>query len=429
MNIVERAKAFRESLCALMKRGEWDWQECPHCGSRATTKNGSYQRKPWGEQGREQRRMQRHLCHACRKTYTEQSPELIPRSWYTRAVHRKVLDMQAHMGTSLRRAIEWMRAEIGQQGRYLFWHPLAEEPPDEEGCHLSERTGERWAGQAEEEAAESVAGQMEGIASSGELATDGLWARLRDGRKRVALMVADSVSGLVYPPVVVANEESAESWEALFTRLEVAGVSLQQINGLVSDGARGLLSYLQQKLPWAHQQRCVWHLWRNLGGRIAQQVKAAIDGLEEEAAKQMAEQVRDSLESALHEILDAVSYEAGEQALAKLRLMAWGEPLACWLEPLLDAALMHLMPCHQGLLRVSPEWLWRDYRLRLSHGRNHGSELRLERALLIWAIYHNFTPAQRRSEQKRTYRHPGQSPLEVAGASPGRLSYLDALGV
>jgi hypothetical protein len=98
---------------------------------------------------------------------------------------------------------------------------------------------------------------MEGIASLWELATDGLWARLRDGRKRVALMVADSVSGLVYPPVVVANEESADSWEALFTRLEGAGVSLEQINGLVSDGARGLLSYLQQKLAWVHQQRCV----------------------------------------------------------------------------------------------------------------------------------------------------------------------------
>jgi len=90
---------------------------------------------------------------------------------------------------------------------------------------------------------------------------------------------------------------------------------------------------------------------------------------------------------------------------------------------------MYLMPSHQGLSPVSPEWLWRDYRLRLSHGRNHGSEERLEQGLLIWAIYHNFEPAQRRREQKRKYRHPGQSPLEVAGAPPGSLSYLDALGI
>jgi hypothetical protein len=53
----------------------------------------------------------------------------------------------------------------------------------------------------------------------------------------------------------------------------------------------------------------------------------------------------------------------------------------------------------------------------------------LERAALVWAIYHNFEPAQWRSERKRHYRHPGQSPLQVAGAPPGAITYLDALGV
>jgi hypothetical protein len=53
----------------------------------------------------------------------------------------------------------------------------------------------------------------------------------------------------------------------------------------------------------------------------------------------------------------------------------------------------------------------------------------LERAALLWAIYRNFTPAQRRSERHRHYKHPGQSPLEAAGASPGAISYLDALDV
>ena len=43
---------------------------------------------------------------------------------------------------------------------------------------------------------------------------------------------------------------------------------------------------------------------------------------------------------------------------------------------------------------VSPEWYWRDFRLRLSRERNHRSEPRLERAALLWAIYHNFEPAQ-----------------------------------
>lgn len=429
MNIIERAKSFVESLRTLADRTPEGWRVCPYCGSRATIRNGSYRRRPWGEGGREQRRMQRHFCHGCGRTYTEEAADLVPLSRYTRAVHRKVIDLHQHLGSSLRKAVEWVRAEIGKQGRYLHWHPLAQEPTAEEQCLLSVRTAERWWAQAGRAAEESIPGQLEGIAISGEMATDGLWARLRNGMKRVGLILADGVSGVVCPPAMAEDEDSAASWKRLFARVEAAGVSLKQINGVVSDGAHGLVSYLQQALPWVHQQRCRWHLWRNLGGRIAQQVKAATTGLDREAAKGMAQQVRDSLCAALHAILDATSYAEAEAALAKLRLMAWGEPLARWLEPLLDAALMYLMPSHPGLLSVSPEWLWRDYRLRLSHGRNHGSELRLERALLIWAIYHNYEPAQRRSEQKRKYRHPGQSPLEVAGASPGRLSYLDALGI
>jgi hypothetical protein len=120
-------------------------------------------------------------------------------------------------------------------------------------------------------------------------------------------------------------------------------------------------------------------------------------------------------------IFDASSYEQGEQALSNLAAHPWGNALACFLHPLLDAALMHLLPCHQGLLRVSPEWYWRDFRQRLSRGRNHGSNQRLERASLIWAVYYNFTPAQRRYEHKRHYRRPGQSPLDMAEGPALRL--------
>jgi len=83
----------------------------------------------------------------------------------------------------------------------------------------------------------------------------------------------------------------------------------------------------------------------------------------------------------------------------------------------------------QGLPHVGPEWYWRDFCLRLSRGRNHRSEQRLERAAVLWACYHNFEPAQWRSERKRHYCQPGQSALQVAGVPPGPVSYLDALGV
>jgi len=254
MNIIECAKSFVESALGL---GTRDWRECPYCGKRATQKYGSYTRRPFDDHGRTVRRVQRHWCHVCRKTYSEQAPDLIRRGWYTRAVRRKAMEMQVHLGVSTRKTAEWLRAEIGKRGRYLTWHILARllSLPAED-CHLCVRTLLRWQAQAGFVAAQSVVGQLARIASSGEKAVDGLWVRLHDGTKRVVLLLVDCVTGLVYPPVVARGEDSAAHWDTLFARAEVAGLDLSRVNGLVSDGANGLLSYLQQALPWVHQQRC-----------------------------------------------------------------------------------------------------------------------------------------------------------------------------
>ena len=115
--------------------------------------------------------------------------------------------------------------------------------------------------------------------------------------------------------------------------------------------------------------------------------------------------------------------------MAALRGHPLGAAIGQLLNEQFDRVLVHLLAYYQGLQRVTPEWYWRDFRLRLSHGRNHGSDQRLERAVLVWAIYHNFEPAQWRCERKRQYRHPGQSALQVAGVPPEPISYLDALGV
>jgi hypothetical protein len=50
-------------------------------------------------------------------------------------------------------------------------------------------------------------------------------------------------------------------------------------------------------------------------------------------------------------------------------------------------------------------------------------------AALVWAIYHNFEPAQERSERKRRYRRAGQRQGALAGVSPSEVSYLDALAI
>ena len=47
MNIIERGRAYLQSLQAQAKRTAWAWKQCPQCGSRLTIKNGSYQCWPW----------------------------------------------------------------------------------------------------------------------------------------------------------------------------------------------------------------------------------------------------------------------------------------------------------------------------------------------------------------------------------------------
>jgi hypothetical protein len=274
-----------------------------------------------------------------------------------------------------------------------------------------------------------VPDHLSGIATSGQLATDGLWAKLLGGQKRVVLALVDTVTGVIHPPVVVRGEDSEHSWGRLFRRAELSGLDLERLRGLTSDGAVGLIGYLGRVLYWVNHQRCRFHLWRNSGGELAARASEAATGLSGAAAKAVKRKVRAELIALVRGVLDAGSYAEAQAALARLKAHQLGGRLATHLEEHLDAAFVYLLDFNRGLARVSPEWCWRDFRLRLSHGRNHRSDERLERAALVWAIHRNFTPAQERSEHKRHYRHPGLCPLDVAGAPPGEISYLDALAV
>jgi hypothetical protein len=151
------------------------------------------------------------------------------------------------------------------------------------------------------------------------MGTDGLWARLRRGVKRVVLVVTDSVSGVVFPPVVVEGEESAAGWERLFARAQEAGLGLQGVLGLTSDGAQGLIAYLKAGLRWVNQQRCILHVWLNLSGESARAVAKGIQGLAQEVAQEVGKQTREELVALIHAVVDARSYEQAEQALHRLK--------------------------------------------------------------------------------------------------------------
>jgi len=380
--------------------------------------NGSYVRQPWFFEGRRRVRVQRHVCHNCHKSYSEQVPELVRGSWYAREVQRAAIDHWQHLGTSLRRTAEVLRSWMGKQERWRIWRPFDDD--SDESCYLAASTVHRWLDRTGKKAQGSVRGQLAGIGQAQELGTDGLWAKLKGKAQRVVLLV-DSVTGLIYPPLVAQNEKSAKSWQGVFERAQQAGLDLDEVRGVTSDGAQGLQAYLEEGLEWAQHQRCAWHLWRTLGPKLAQAASTAAQALNGEEAKQVRKRVRDELGKLIHNVIDAQSYTQAEAALAALRGHPQGAGIGKQLNVQLDQILAHRMPYCQGLQRVSPEWYWRDFRQRLSHGRNQRTDQRLERATLVWAIYHNFEPAQRRSERKRHYRHPG---LEPATSHAGQVRHL-----
>lgn len=426
MNIVERARGFVQAMKVIAGRAASEWRRCPYCGDTETYRHGSYTRHPWTLNGRQSVRVQRHRCRRCRRSYSETSHLLIRGGWYAREVRRLCVDEWLHGRASLRRGAEFVRSLLGQQERWLIWRLFAIEPPEDDRCHLSASTIHRWLDGAGREARRTVPGQLEGIASSGQVGVDGLWAVLRGKAKRVVLILVDSVTGVRYPPVVVDGEEDARSWGRVFRRAGVAGLDLNGLSGVASDGARGLAGYLGKALEWVNHQRCVFHLWRNLSGELARSVAEAGMGLVDEAAERAKRQARRELVSLVHAIVDAKSQIEAEEVLIRLEEHRLGKRLSALIAPHLDALFVYLKEYNQGLMRVAPEWVWRDFRLRLSRGKNHRSERRLERAGLLFTVYANFTPAQVRSERKRKYRYPGLSPLAVAGVPPDGISYLDA---
>jgi len=101
-----------------------------------------------------------------------------------------------------------------------------------------------------------------------------------------------------------------------------------------------------------------------------------------------------ALGALVHAVSDAQSYAEAEAALGVWLAHPQGAASGNFLHAQLEQILVPLVAYYAGLPRVTPEWYWRDCRLRLSRGRKHGADRRLERAALVWAIYHDFAPAQ-----------------------------------
>ena len=359
---------------------------------------------------------------ACDKTYSEKSALLVRGGWYVREVRRRAIDQWQHLGDSVRAIAQDLRSLLGRQERWLVWRPLDPVPAGSAQCHLSPSSVQRWLDAAGRQAQESVTDQLVDVPGSGQLATDGLWAKLRGKTRGVVLLIVDCVTGVIWPPIVTAGEEAAEQRERVFERTREGGLILEDLRGVTSDGVKGLASYLATKLTWISHQRCIFHLWRILASELTARVNAAAVGLVGAAAKHARREARRELVQLIRAIFDAPTHLDAQRAFSQLEADPRGKELARLIDEHLDEASVRRLDYNQGLVRTNPEWLWRDFRRRVSRGRNHATDQRLERAALVFAIYHNFEPTQERYERGRHYRQPGMSPLAVAGIPPNGTS-------
>src|SRR5207237_6497430 len=119
----------------------------------------------------------------------------------------------------------------------------------------------------------------------------------------------------------VAEEENETCWLAFFDHLIARGLDPSAVRLLISDGANGLVTAMEQRLPAAQQQRCITHKVRGMERYLSVQQLPAQDAagqaLEPAAAK----------EQRRHEIFnDAYAiYEAPTVEIAHLNLAAFTE--------------------------------------------------------------------------------------------------------
>ena len=151
--------------------------------------------------------------------------------------------------------------------------------------------------------------------------------------------------------MVVAEEQQA-GWLALLQRAQQAGLDLQALRGVVSDGANGLVGALAQLVEWVNHQRCVFHVWRSLRPVLAAAVQAGVQaqGLTGRAAERTGRRLRQDLVGLVRGVLNAPSAVAAAGNVLVLRNRLRVE------ERLLDAA-----PAYRAAMSGKPRFLPRIF--------------------------------------------------------------------
>ena len=318
---------------------------------------------------------------------------------------------------------ELLRSELNGTERARMWDPEGlEYPPlpEYQQVHLSHTTVWRWLQEAGRRA-NKVENRYGEIRQSGIWAADSTLSKVK-GQYVAVLGVADAVSRVVFEIVRIAAESEEEVLKK-FARLRRFGADTKTIRGLVSDGADAYRLLVEGVMKRTVHQRCVFHLWRNIGPSIRS--LKAING--EEAAE--------TFKKAVRGVWDARGYEEAKRALETL-VEEWSEealvaPALVVIQASFEEAVAHLKGGVPGMPRTSNvvEWLWQAYKRRLRIMGQLMSDKGQASFDGVWTLHASFNRYQKRKERKRRVNNPGHCPLEMAGETVGELCWMDVLAI
>ena len=345
---------------------------------------------------------------------------------YGREVHRKALDMYFHLGASLRCVAEWLRGEVAPgAGRSRHWRPWADSAAgDEPGARLSHVSIWRWEMAAGRRARtrrleRAWSGVMvfcgAVVADATAVCIRGLWHSvhtLHDAVSRVSMQLERLT-------------ETGEAYLAGRFRVWLSqwGLTWQQVSVLVTDGAGVYYGVLNMVLRRARQQRCLFHLWRNLLPDIR-----SYAGRTEPVAGLFVRFTLKALFAAPNLKTAYVCLEDVERTFGHVLDLAGVLRTVRRTLPELWAVVQVTTLAIERTNGVA-ERFFRRLKQRTRRMGNFMSPDAADCFLEAWSVYVNFEPYQMRRERKRRYRYPGQSPLLIGQAHVEGLCWLDALEI
>lgn len=119
----------------------------------------------------------------------------------------------------------------------------------------------------------------------------------------------------------IATTEDSQQWQLFFDELIARGLDPNGIELVVSDGTKGLLDAMAQRLPNARQQRCITHKVRGMKNHLSYQELPEQDDLGRPLSTSEAKDLRVfQIQQDAYDIYDAPSFDEAQARLDAFRL-------------------------------------------------------------------------------------------------------------